>query len=469
MNLIKTINKFFMFFMIILLTCIGSNVAVKADTEKTDFAHTDFGTITGLSTQNQMPYVEYAGVDHYPVISGDKIKIDITSKYTGDYSDYSSYDQVQYRVFITKNENSAYTELTQGYSNPIPAANQFIVQSDNALTEGNYKVMVFVKKSSSNGINVDDYGAYDNIYNFNFICFNSNNAPKENNSIILNEPGNIVNDGMAVEDENYIYYINRAGDVYGASPDLLYKIKKNDVTRKDLCDLNYNTQVIDNRVWNLNIVGDWIYYSNWKDAFHHSINKVKKDGTQNTCIANEAVGNMFVNGNWIYYVKRTNSHSIDLNDIYKMSLDGSCRMKLNSNPVEDMTMSDGWIYYTNIKDGYKIYRMKLDGSENAKICDDETLFMTVSGSSIFYSNKSDDEKLYKINGDGTEKCKISDNKATFINASENYVYYVNASDGDKLYKTTFSGGDSEKITDEYGSNITILNNKIYFNGMFYKK
>lgn len=469
MKLSKIINKLFMFSVIIILTCIGSNVSVKADAEKPDFAHTDFGTVTGLSTQNQMPYVEYAGVDHYPVISGDKIKIDMISKYNGDYSDYSNYDPVQYRVFISKNEDSGYVELTQGYSNAIPAPNQYILENNNALNEGNYKVMVFVKKATSDGINSNDYGVYDNIYNFSFTCFNSNNAPTEENSVMFNTSGNVVNDGMAVEDDNYIYYINRAGDIYGTSPDLLYKIKKKDISRKDLCDLNYNTQVIDNRVWNLNLVGDWIYYSNWKDAFHHSINKVKKDGTQNTCIANEAAGNMFVNGNWIYYVKRTNSHSIDLNNIYKISVDGSCRIKLNDSPVEDMTMSEGWIYYTNIKDGYKIYRMKSDGSENTKVCDDETLFMTVFGNNIFYSNKSDGENLYKINTDGTKKCKISDNKATFINANKDYVYFVNASDKDNLYKTTFSGGKAEKITDEYGFNITILDNKIYFNGMFYDK
>ena len=72
-----------------------------------------------------------------------------------------------------------------------------------------------------------------------------------------------------------------------------------------------------------------------------------------------------------------------------------------------MTVSNKWIYYTNISDGYKIYKMKLDGSENTKICDDETLFMTVCEDTIYYSNKSDYNKLYKINGDGTGKAKLS--------------------------------------------------------------
>ncbi len=465
----KVINRLFSVITITSLIFMTCSTSAKADKTETDFSHTDFGTVSGLSVEKQNPYVEYAGVDHYPVLSGDTIKISMSSKYDGDYSDYGNYDPVQYRVFIAKGENEDYTELTNGYSNPIPAYNEFIIEDNNALTEGKYKVMIFLKRSSSNGVDQNSYGAYDKIYNFNFTCYNSSDAPKNGDSKISNSSGNIVNDGMAVEDNDYIYYINRVGDVYGAAPDYLYKIRKNDPPRKDLCDLSYNTQLIPNRVWNLNLVDDWIYYSNWKDAFHHSINKVKKDGTEDTCIANEAVGNMFVEGNWIYYVKRTNSHSIDLNNIYKISLDGSCRIRLNSSATEDMTVSNGWIYYTNISDGYKIYKMRLDGSENTKVCDDETLFMSVCGDTVFYSNKSDSDKLYKVNGDGSGKSKLSNDKATFINASNDYVYYVNYSDNENLYKIPVGGGRSEKITNEYGTNITILDDKIFFNGMFYDK
>lgn len=468
MRLTKIISEFFSVIIIPAIILISYNSSAKADEASgADFAHTDLGTVSGLAVEKQSPYVEYAGVDHYPVISGDTVKINISSKYDGDYSDYGSYDPVQYKVFIAKDNDKRYTELTKGYTKAIPAYNDFIIEDSHPLTEGNYKVMIFVKKSSSKGIAQNSYGTYDNLYNFNFTSFSSLNAPKNDDSKVSNSSGNIVNDGMAVEDDDYIYYINRVGDVYGAAPDYLYKIKKNDIPRKDFCDLSYNTRVIPNRVWNLNLVDDWIYYSNWKDPFHHSINKVKKDGTEDTLIANEATGNMFVEGNWIYYVKRTNSHSIDLNNIYKMSLDGTCRIKLNSTATEDMTVSNEWIYYTNISDGYKIYRMKLDGSDNVKICDDETLFMTVCEDTVFYSNKSDDDKLYKINADGTQKVKLSNNKVTFINASKDYVYYVNYSDNENLYKIPASGGRSKKITNEYGTNITILNDKIYFDGMFY--
>src|SRR5471030_2426056 len=99
----KVINRFFSITIIAALIFISCNMSAKADeTSGTDFAHTDLGTISGLLVEKQSPYVEYAGVDHYPVISGDTVKINMTSTYDGGYSDYGNYEPVQYRVFIAK-------------------------------------------------------------------------------------------------------------------------------------------------------------------------------------------------------------------------------------------------------------------------------------------------------------------------------------------------------------------------------
>ena len=109
----KVINRVFSVISIAVLIFISCNTSVKADEASgADFAHTDLGTISGLSVERQNPYIEYAGVDHYPVIIGDTVKINITSKYDGDYSDYGKYDPVQYRVFIAKDNNKGYIELT---------------------------------------------------------------------------------------------------------------------------------------------------------------------------------------------------------------------------------------------------------------------------------------------------------------------------------------------------------------------
>jgi len=143
MKLIKAINRFFSVAIIAALILISCNTSAKADDASgTDFAHTDLGTISGLSVEKQNPYVEYAGVDHYPVISGDTVKINMNFKDDWDYSDYGNYDPVQYRVFIAKDNDKGYTELTNGYSNAIPAYNDFIIEGSQPLTEGNYTIVI---------------------------------------------------------------------------------------------------------------------------------------------------------------------------------------------------------------------------------------------------------------------------------------------------------------------------------------
>jgi hypothetical protein len=71
-------------------------------------------SINGNKVEKRNPYVEYAGVDHYPVISGDTVKINMTSKYDGDYSDYGNYDPVQYRVFISKDNDNIIASIYYG-------------------------------------------------------------------------------------------------------------------------------------------------------------------------------------------------------------------------------------------------------------------------------------------------------------------------------------------------------------------
>jgi hypothetical protein len=422
----------------------------------------NYGELTSLSIEEQRPFVEYGGVDKYPVLSGEKININVFSKYNGDYSALERYDDISYRVFI-KSGNEEYEEITKGYTRPIPIMEEFSLHYDKNLEAGLYEILIFVKKANYIGQYNAKYGDYDNLYNFKFNCYDRFNKEYK---VSEDLPGNIVNNGLAVEDENFIYYVNRIGDIYGTSTDCLYRIKKNR-NEKELSNLNFNTRLIEDRVWNLYIVDNWIYYSNWINPFKHGIYRVDIDGKNRRLIANEPVSNMVVRGNWIYYIRMTNYHSVEKNNIYKISIDGSCRIQLTQDAAEDMAISGDWIYYVNKMDKYKPYRVKIDGSERQKICDDETLFMTVYKDTIYYSNYEDECKLYKIHMGSNEKTKLIDDKVSFFNVFENKIYYVNELDNGALYLFNTNNGKKIKLTNIKGSNIIILKDMIYYGGIFY--
>ncbi len=73
------------------------------------------------------------------------------------------------------------------------------------------------------------------------------------------------------------------------------------------------------RLYSVNIVGDYIYYVDDTKAIY----KVKVDGTENALVSDEVIAyNMNINNNKIYYMSYT-SDSKDKIAIYTMNLDGS--------------------------------------------------------------------------------------------------------------------------------------------------
>ena len=78
-----------------------------------------------------------------------------------------------------------------------------------------------------------------------------------------NTPGNIVNAGLAAEQDGWIYY--------SIPDDRIYKVRTDGSGR-----MNVNN---DNSFF-INVVGDWIYYFNYDD--HDQIYKIRTDGSGRT-------------------------------------------------------------------------------------------------------------------------------------------------------------------------------------------
>ncbi|TJX14989.1 DUF5050 domain-containing protein [Tissierella creatinini] len=154
----------------------------------------------------------------------------------------------------------------------------------------------------------------------------------------------------------------------------------------------------------------------------------------------------------------------------------------NSTTISRIMENDGWIYYTNIKEG-TLYKMKPDMTEKIKVADignymvfqgdtiyffdregdiskigtdgtgyakvadvsEENMFgFYVSGDWIYYPLKTG--SIYKIKTDGMEKTKIAD-ISSFQGAmivSGDWIYYK---DDISLYKMRTEGTDTEKLAD----------------------
>jgi len=86
-------------------------------------------------------------------------------------------------------------------------------------------------------------------------------------------------------------------------------------------DGSERTVIVDEEASNLNISGDWIYYSHNDYENDPTIVKVKLDGTERTEIIQANLLFLNVVGDWIFFVSF--DHDNQTFDIYKVKTDGS--------------------------------------------------------------------------------------------------------------------------------------------------
>jgi hypothetical protein len=260
-----------------------------------------------------------------------------------------------------------------------------------------------------------------------------------------NTSGNLSNIGMAAQEGNWIYCSPRVP---------IYKLKNDDSGKTQICDDN---------AWFINVVNDWIYYSNGNDSA--KLYKIRSDGSSRTRLNDEESSYICVLGDWIYY---SNSISKD-GHLYKIKTDGSSRTKICDDAIGAIYVADDWIYYINSNDSYKLYKIKTDGSSRTKLSDDWIPgSMNVVGDWIYYGNGSDSFRLYKIKTDGSGYTILIDDAFWDINVVGDWIYYSNNSDNGNLYKIRMDGTGRTKLYGE-SSNlgestdwINVVGDWIYF-------
>ncbi len=134
---------------------------------------------------------------------------------------------------------------------------------------------------------------------------------------------------------------------YGTNPQF-YKMKT---------DGSQITQIIDSAYYT-NVVDGWIYYDD--DGLY----KIRTDGREKTQLNDVESSNINVNGDWIYYTTWSDKSKSSL--LYKMRTDGSEETKLHKVGGFKIHIAGDWVYYCNPYDLY-YYKIQKDGSNNKKI------------------------------------------------------------------------------------------------------
>lgn len=263
-----------------------------------------------------------------------------------------------------------------------------------------------------------------------------NNTSKENFKILKNRvgntDGNLLNDGLVDEEENWIYYSLDDG-LYKAKEDGTNKIKLSDMTARDI-----------------NVVNDTVYFRHRPDGIYKINNS---GGTASQVSPYNSNGGLFIFDKYI--VNGTNE---------LIELDGSNRKIIS----EDYTPNggtlniddDGFYLQTKTLDGKdKVVKLSFDGNVIKEIFDGQHQPMQVKDNWIYFANNNDNKALYKIKTDGTGEEKIIEKWVMNINIVDDWIYYTT---NDGLYKIKIDGSSNKMLLNIPVSDINIINNWIYY-------
>ena len=275
-----------------------------------------------------------------------------------------------------------------------------------------------------------------------------------------NTSGNIANLGFIALKGEWLYYL-----IETKKGNNLYKINTDGKKQQKLNNDNS---------WYINVIGDWVYYSNLDD--NYKIYKMSTDGKNRQKITDDDCGFLMAEGEWIYY-----SNGSDGVKIYKIRTDGTGRQKLNDDNSRYINVAGEWIYYVNIilkpdidedtfgfiEDSYaskSICRIRKDGTQRQELNDDMCGSINITNGWVYYTNESDGSCIYKIRTDGTERQKISEDKSFSIVVDGEWIYYTDANFGKSIYKIRTDGTGHQKLIDDDNNYINVAGDWVYYRG-----
>lgn len=225
----------------------------------------------------------------------------------------------------------------------------------------------------------------------------------------------------------WIYYSNYSD---GAK---IYKVKQDGTSRQKICD---------DKATYITVSGNQIFYSNHSDKGRlYVINTDSTGGTVDSAgnihgrpvatstgsydtSAYDEVSYINLLGDWIYYSNVSDKHKI-----YVVNKDGTARRKVNDEWSDCVQVVGDWIYYASATG--VLSKVRKDGTGivipiRAKTTEvDKGYHLNVVGDWLYYSNAEDGGKLYKIKTDGSgKKYKLADLKTEYINVVGDYLYIV---------------------------------------------
>ncbi len=279
--------------------------------------------------------------------------------------------------------------------------------------------------------------------------------PRYNDTYVNgNTAGNLYNDGLFAEDDEYIYFSNPS-DGYR-----LYRMAKDGSDTEKICD---------DSVAYINVDDNYVYYVRTGDHdessfsfLHvntHSLCKILKDGKGEVVILDDdpAIYASLV-GNYIYYLHYVKTEGTTL---YRVKIDGEEREQVYPQPYFTCSTNGQYIYYNGLENDHNIYEYDTaTGSQNLLYAGN-CWMPIVDGNTVYFMDCLDNYSLAKVDLSTLEKTTLCNDRIDCFNVHNGTIYFQR-NNNSALCSIGTDGSDYTTIKEGIYTDINVAGNKLYF-------
>jgi hypothetical protein len=237
------------------------------------------------------------------------------------------------------------------------------------------------------------------------------------------------------EKDGWVYYINESDG------NKLYKIKEDGTSKQKLTD---------EYAYQLNIIGDWIYFYS-----QNFIYKIRTDGSNKYVAMNISLD---ISGNWTYGIDDFTYR------LKRTRIDGSNQSELDKDTVKTFRIFGGWIYFISGSDN-KLYRMNKDGSNKIRIIDMTIDSFSINDGYIYFTKNNIISKMNMSSGEIQEVTK----NAIGVSVYGDWIYYISSNfwTSGYLYKVKTDGSEAAEVNSFWTEDYMVTSNWIYYKKRYY--
>ncbi|MFA6075464.1 MAG: N-acetylmuramoyl-L-alanine amidase [Negativicutes bacterium] len=278
-------------------------------------------------------------------------------------------------------------------------------------------------------------------------------------------PSNAANHNLAVYDGEWIYYVEAAGDTYGGSDSRIYRVRpdgggqvKGETFIEPFCN---------DSAAGLCLYDGYIYYENWSDG--QKIYRMKTDTTKKQLVADVPARWLQISGGWLVYAKSELKTGLKQdNNLFKRNLRSGIESQIADGGVENVCVDNGYAYYLNWSDGYRIYRVALVGGLPERLSENSAAFFVVNNGRVYFANYDDENKIYMLDANIGTISKISNEGSGYLSVDGEHLYYTKIGIAG-LWKMKLDGTENRQVTSIFGGPITQVGDLLYYRSLFIKK